>query len=130
MSTELRPEPAGNGATDTAADQSPQLVLTEDQVMELIAYLTSSAELSLHEPDYYGSLRLLDAVSRLISAVLEHNPQRTGPFLESFKREVDEKKVWSMWDREAYFAFTRSTPAMVATELLRLERERNEEPSA
>lgn len=128
MSSESQPEAV---ATQGAPGEQPgQMVLTEDQAMELIAYLTSSAELSLHEPDYYGSLRLLDGVSRLIGAVLEHNPERTGAFLERFKQDVDEKKVWSMWDREAYFEFTRSTPATVATELLRLERERGGEASS
>ncbi len=125
MSSESQSAPAEN--TGQPAERPVQMVLTEDQAMELIAYLTSAAELSLHEPDYYGSLRLLDGVSRLIGAVLQHNPERTGPFLERFKQDVDEKKVWSMWDREAYYEFTRSTPATVATELLRLERERSGE---
>ena len=40
-------------------------VLSEDQAFRLIAYLTSSAEISLHEPTYYGSLRLIDAALTL-----------------------------------------------------------------
>jgi hypothetical protein len=41
-----------------------------------------------------------------------------------FKEEVDTKKVWMMWDREAYYDFLRSAPAVVAAELKRLEAER------
>ncbi len=36
------------------------------------------------------------------------------------KTELDTKKVWMMWDREAYFEFLRATPAVVAAEVKRL----------
>lgn len=106
-----------------ASETDKACVLTEDQAMQLIAFLTSAAEISIHEPTYYGSFRLLDAASRLMGFMLEHDPPRTGEFLRELKTELDTKKVWMMWDRDAFFDFTRAVPAQVAGEVVRLERE-------
>jgi hypothetical protein len=95
-------------------------VLTEEQALQLIAFLTSAAEISIHEPTYYGTFRLIDGASRLIGFMLEHDPPRSGEFLRELKTELDTKKVWMMWDREAYFEFLRATPALVAGEVKRL----------
>jgi hypothetical protein len=95
-------------------------VLTEEQALQLIAFLTSAAEISIHEPTYYGTFRLIDGASRLIGMMLEHEPPRSEAFLRELKQELDTKKVWMMWDREAYFDFLRATPALVAGEVKRL----------
>ena len=55
--------------------------------------------------------------------MLTHDPERSGEFLRRFKEEVDTKKVWMMWDREAYYDFLREAPAVVAAEVKRLEGE-------
>ena len=98
-----------------------QMVLTEEQAFDLLAYLFSAAEITMHEPTYYGTFRLVDAASRLMGHMLEHDSQRTGEFLRRFKEEVDVKKAWMMWDREAYYDFLRAAPAAVATEVKRLD---------
>lgn len=91
--------------------------LTREQAMQLIAYLTSSAEISLQEPVHYGTLRLVDATSRLIGFMLENGePDETG-FFRALKDEIDVKKLWAMWDQPAYFQFLRETPAKVAAEM-------------
>jgi hypothetical protein len=95
-------------------------VLSEKQALELIAFLVSSAELCLTEPTYYGTFRLVDAASRLIGFMLEHDPPHSAEFLRRFKAEVDLKKTWMMWDREAYYDFLRQAPAQVAAEVKRL----------
>jgi hypothetical protein len=95
-------------------------VLTEEQALQMIAFLTSAAEISIHEPTYYGTFRLVDAASRLIAFMLENDPPRSEAFLRELKTEIDTKKVWMMWDREAYFDFLRATPAVVAAEVKRL----------
>lgn len=99
------------------------MVLTEDQAFDLLAFLFSAAEISLVEPTYYGTFRLVDAASRLMGFMLEHDPERSREFLHRFKEEVDTKKVWMMWDREAYYDFLRAAPAIVAAELKRLDEE-------
>ena len=98
-------------------------VLNEDEAFDLLAFLFSSAEICLVEPTYYGTFRLVDAASRLMGYMLEHNPERSAEFLRRFKQEVDTKKVWMMWDREAYYDFLRAAPATVAAEMKRLEEE-------
>ena len=62
----------------------------------------------------------LDAASRLMGFMLEHDPERSRGFLHRFKQEVDTKKVWMMWDREAYFDFLRAVPGQVANEVKRI----------
>jgi hypothetical protein len=108
----------GKNAPSTVSEKS--CVLSEEQALQLIAFLTSAAEISIHEPTYYGTFRLVDAASRLIGFMLEHEPPRSGAFLRELKSELDTKKVWMMWDREAYFDFLRATPAKVAGEVKRL----------
>ena len=101
----------------------PSGVLTEEEAMQLIAFLVSSAEICLTEPTYYGTFRLVDATSRMIGFLLEHETPRTGEFLRRFKTEVDLKKTWMMWDREAYYDFLRQIPGQVAAEVKRLDEE-------
>jgi hypothetical protein len=110
-------------ATDGVTPEVTAGVLNEEQALRLIAYLTSSAEISLHEPTYYGALRLIDAASRLIGYMLEHDLPTTEPFLRELKTELDTKKVWSMWDREGFYDFVREVPAEVAAEMMRRESE-------
>jgi hypothetical protein len=94
--------------------------LTEEQALQLIAFLTSAAEISIHEPTYYGTFRLTDAASRMIDFMLKNETPRTGTFLRELKVELDTKKVWMMWDREAYFDFLRAVPGQVAKEVKRI----------
>ena len=98
-------------------------VLTEEQAMQLLAFLTSSAEITLREPIHYGTLRLIDAASRLMGFMLENNPEVTADFLREFKDEIDLKKQWCMWDKPAYYGFLREAPGRVAGEIQRLKAE-------
>ena len=108
--------------TEAANPPAGQMVLTEEQAFDILAFLFSSAEICLVEPTYYGTFRLVDAASRLMGHMLPHDPQRSGEFLRRFIEEVDTKKVWMMWDREAYYDFLRAAPAVVAAEVKRLEK--------
>lgn len=100
---------------------APVCALTEDEAMEIIAYLIAAAEISLAEPSHYAIFRLLDATSRMMDFMLKRDLPNTGAFLREFKAEVDTKKVWMMWDLDAFFDFVRAAPAMVAAEAKRLE---------
>jgi hypothetical protein len=110
-------------ARDTSQAPDDQFVLTEEQAFDILAFLFSSAEICLVEPTYYGTFRLIDAASRMMGHMLAHDPERSGEFLRRFKEEVDTKKVWMMWDREAYYDFLHEAPAVVAAEVKRLEDE-------
>jgi Family of unknown function (DUF6092) len=93
--------------------------MTGDQAMRLIAFLVSSAEITLGEPVHYGTLRLVDAASRLIGFMEENGAIGSNDFLRELKVEIDTKKLWSMWDKPGYYQFLRETPGKVAAEMVR-----------
>ncbi len=123
----------GHSLDATSGQVQASCVLTEEEALQLIAFLTSAAEISIHEPTYYGTFRLMDAASRLMGFMLGHETPRGETFLRELKDEVDAKKVWMMWDRDAYFDFLRETPGKVAVEVKRLadeDRARRDENGA
>ncbi len=97
------------------------MILTETEALQLLAYLTASAEITLLEPDLYGPFRLIDACSKLAGHVLQHNPGDSRNFWEEIKAEIDLKKLWLMSDRENFSEFIKQMPAIVARELVRRE---------
>ncbi len=101
----------------------PMLNLTEEQALDMLAFLASAAEISLHEPTYYGSFRLIDAASRLMGALIESNPELADSFMPAWKADIDTRKVWMMWDRPAFYAFLKESPATVAAEIKRRQQE-------
>jgi hypothetical protein len=107
-----------------------KLVLTEEQALELITFLVSSAEICLHEPIYYGTFRLIDGASRLMGLMLENDPETSGEFLKNYKDEIDANKTQMMWDRESYYEFLRHIPAKAAAELKRVRELADSEGSA
>ncbi|MBV7338860.1 hypothetical protein KFU94_63700 [Chloroflexi bacterium TSY] len=103
-----------------AENPNTQMAMTEEEALKLVAYLTASADISLFEPELYGPFRLIDAASQVADAVLSHNPSKERrAFWEAFKREIDEKKGWLMWDRPGFRAFLQEMPANVAAEMTR-----------
>jgi len=94
-------------------------VLTEEEAFQLVAYLVSSAELSVLEPDLYGSFRLVDAAARVLSPLAERADPARRSFYEELEREIERKKVRMMWDREGYLEFLARLPRHVAAELRR-----------
>jgi Family of unknown function (DUF6092) len=60
------------------ATTSP-LVLTEDEALELLAFLVTAARTQLDEAAEYGPLRLLSAASRLADAVAGRVSRRRRP---------------------------------------------------
>lgn len=97
--------------------------LTETQALDMLAFLASAAEISLHEPTYYGTFRLIDAASRLMGYLLESNPELAASFMPEWKADIDTRKVWMMWDRPGYYQFLKETPAVIAAEIKRREEE-------
>ena len=91
-------------------------VLTEQQALELVAYLLSAAEITLFEPDLYGPFRLIDAASRLAGYVIENHPE-AAPIFAQLRDEIDQKKGWMMWDPPGFRSFVASLPAIVAHQI-------------
>ncbi len=111
---------ATNSETLCELERGGKLVLTEAQALEIIAFLVSSAEICLREPIHYGTLRLVDAASRLIGLIQKNSPVATEAFLCGFKENIDTHKTLAMWDREAYYDFLRKIPFSAAKELKRV----------
>jgi hypothetical protein len=94
-------------------------ILTEEEALGLLAYLASAAELTLIEPELYGSFRLVDAASRLLSHLADRASGPRGDLYRELKEEIDREKVLMMWDRERYIEFVRRLPGELARELMR-----------
>ncbi|MCY3575328.1 MAG: DUF6092 family protein [Chloroflexi bacterium] len=57
-------------------------VLKEDEAIELLALLITSARIQMDEPAHYGPLRLLTAAERLSSLIEARSSQKAREFLE------------------------------------------------
>jgi uncharacterized protein DUF6092 len=101
------------------APKAPELVVSGDDVLELMAYLLASAELCMSEPYHYGSFRLLDGASRLAGYALRGGRARDDAWLGALKREIDDHKGLLMWDREGYVAYLHEVTGKVAEHIKR-----------
>ncbi len=72
-------------------------------IIDLIAYMLTSARGLIDEPAIYGPFRLLDGVSRLCEMMIEHHHEDEG-FLENLNTKIDEKKFSVMTDQETFIA--------------------------
>lgn len=88
--------------------------LCEDDVLSILGYLVSSAELCLDDPPLYGSFRLLDAANRFLGILLDKEPVRGDTFFRELKEQLDVKKDWLMYDQEGYRDFVRQVPMLLA----------------
>jgi hypothetical protein len=100
-----------------ATEASWTATIPEDEALAVIGHLLSSAELCLFEPELYGTFRLLDATSRLLTALMRTEAARRDPFLVQLKTEIDTKKIWLVYDRDGFRDFAREVPVLLATRL-------------
>jgi Family of unknown function (DUF6092) len=99
--------------------------LDQRTAVELLCHLAASAELCVSEPVHYGTFRLLDAASRLSAALLAGGLD--DPWLRDLQRDIDEKKVLMMHDRDAYFAFLPQVSCRLAEHLREIADQHGEE---
>ena len=74
----------------------------DDYLLELVAFLATSARGCIDEPPIYGPFRLIDALSRLVDLPKYATCLRDDDFLRKIKAEVDEKKFSVMFDTEEF----------------------------
>lgn len=115
------------GTVDEPVDP---LVLSETEALTLLAHLVTSAELCMTEPYDYGIFRLIDAASRLATAMVPRSSDAGRAFLEAFLEEVNVKKMWSTRDRERYGSFLRETSRRTAEHLVARAHGRTSAPVA
>lgn len=109
-------------AKSNAQQANAQIAMTEDEALNLVAYLTASADISLREPELYGPFRLIEAASQVAEAVLKNNPRpESRAFWESLQQEINTKSSWMMWDKAGFREFLQEMPGKVAEELKKNE---------
>jgi hypothetical protein len=96
-----------------------RMVVTEENLYEMLSFLVSSAHLCVHEPRLYGTFRLVDAACRLIEFALESGQLEEDRFLRQFKEDVDKGKLLMMTDEEAYLEFLEDATRKMAKEMKR-----------
>jgi hypothetical protein len=95
------------------------MVVSEDDVYELLSFLATSAHLCVHEPRYYGTFRLIDAASRLIGFMLAGGQVQDDRFLRELKEDIDVRKFLMMTDQETYFQLLEDVTRKMAAEMKR-----------
>ena len=97
---------------------SDNWVLKEDEAVELLALLITSARIQMDEPAHYGPLRLLTATERLSSTILERASDKSRAFLQENTERIPEMHM-AMSDVETYTAALDERCRAVAACLLR-----------
>ena len=83
------------------AFMSENWVLTEEEAVELLALLITSARTQIDEPTYYGPLRLLTATERLSAMIIERASEKSRDFLGDNMERIPEMHM-IMSDTETY----------------------------
>jgi Family of unknown function (DUF6092) len=71
-------------------ETTPLMVLTEDEALELLAFLVTAARTQVDEAAEYGPLRLLTAANRLADAVADRVSPETRALLTGPLRQIPE----------------------------------------
>ena len=78
-------------------------MLTEDEALELLAYLVTSARTQVDEAGEYGPMRLMTAARRLGAAIAAHSSAPTAEFVTGPLSALPKLAVPKA-DREQYVA--------------------------
>lgn len=98
---------------------SQRMIISEEDLFEVLAFLFSSAHLLVDEPHLYGTFRLVDAASRLMGFALESGQLEDEQFLRELKEDVDKRKFLLMTDEETYFQLLEDATRNMAKEMKR-----------
>jgi hypothetical protein len=74
----------------------------DDYLLELVAFLATSARGCIDEAPLYGPFRLIDALSRLIDLPKYATCLKDDDFLRKIKNEIDERKLSVMTDTDEF----------------------------
>jgi len=91
----------------------------DDYLLELVAFLATSARGCIDEPPLYGPFRLIDALSRLIDLPKYATCLKDDDFLHNIKAEIEEKKYSVMFDTEEFQGMLDSVVLQITKELKR-----------
>jgi len=91
----------------------------DDYLLELVAFLATSARGCIDEPPSYGPFRLIDALSRLIDLPKYATCLKDDIFLHKIKAEIEEKKYSVMFDEREFQDMLDSVVLQITKELKR-----------
>uniref|UniRef100_A0A7C5XH95 Uncharacterized protein n=1 Tax=Ignisphaera aggregans TaxID=334771 RepID=A0A7C5XH95_9CREN len=77
--------------------------IVKDPHFKLLSFLITSARGCVEEPLLYGTLRLIDAASRLIDIMKKEN--KATEELLKLQKMIEENKSLVMYDEKAYIEF-------------------------
>jgi hypothetical protein len=90
----------------------------DDYLLELAAFLATSARGCIDEPPLYGPFRLIDALSRLIDLPKYATCLQDDDFLRKIKAEIDAKKFSVMSDTDEFQKMLDSVVLQVTRHLM------------
>jgi hypothetical protein len=90
-----------------------------DPLFGFIVYLVSCARISLDEPALYGSFRLIEGASKLVTSFEETGVPCTDDFLVSVRDEIEREKLRMVDDHDGYTAWVDGLLRRVAAEATR-----------
>lgn len=105
---------------------SAKLVLTEEEALELLALMITSARIQIDEPARYGPLRLLTAADRLSTFIKSRASAEAQPMLAELNSTIPEMAMY-MSDEERYVPALDQLCRVVAKRLV--EADQNEAAS-
>lgn len=98
---------------------SQRMLLSEEDLYEMLSFLVTSAHLCVEEPRLYGTFRMIDAATRLIDYALEGRQLKEDQFLRGFKEDADKGKRLMMTDEQNYVGFLEDATRTLAKEMKR-----------
>jgi hypothetical protein len=101
------------------SQRSERHLLSEEDLYEMLAFLFSSAHLLVDEPHLYGTIRLLDAASRLLGFALDGTQLQDDQFLRELKEDLDRRKLLLLTEEEAYCQYLAELTLTVARQMKR-----------
>jgi hypothetical protein len=104
---------------EIVSQQSEGNLLSEENLYEMLAFLFSSAHLLVNEPHLYGTIRLLDAASRLMGFALDSGELEDEQFLGELKEDLDQRKFLLVSDEDAYCEYLGELTLTIAREMKR-----------
>ena len=96
-----------------------KIITGDDYLLELVAFLATSARGCIDEPPIYGPFRLIDALSRLTDLPKYATCLKDDAFLHEIKAEIEEKKCSLIFDTEEFQDMLDSVVLQVTKELKR-----------
>ena len=100
-----------------AAEPPSALVLTEEEAIELLAFLVTAARIQVEESREYGPLRLLTAAERLSKFIVQRVSPDTQRFLDDLLRDIPQTLL-SMSDADGYLAGLDALSRAVAQQIV------------